>query len=100
MEEKIVRRIERVFKGVANHNRVRILDFIAKANETTLWQISEGLNISFRNASQHTTKLQKSGLIEKQYVGRSVMHFLTPYGQKVYEFINTLKRDSKLDSQP
>jgi len=92
MEEKIVKRIERVFKGVANHNRVRIINFIADENDTTLWQISEGLKINFRNASQHTQKLEKAGLIEKQYVGRQVMHFLTPYGKKIHEFMNILRK--------
>lgn len=83
--------MERVFKGVANHNRIRILEFVGKANETSLWQISQGLNIELRNASQHTLRLEKAGLIEKQYVGRSVMHFLTPYGTKVLEFMKNLK---------
>lgn len=89
MDEKIVRRIERIFKGVANHNRVRILDFIACENETSLWQISQGLDIEFRNVSQHTAKLEKAGLIEKQYIGRTVMHFLTPYGHQIYKFLKT-----------
>lgn len=84
-------RIERVAKGIANHNRVRILDFIARENNTTLWEISGGLKINFRNASQHTQKLERAGLIEKQYVGRAVMHSLTPYGQKVHDFIKSLK---------
>jgi len=91
MDEKIAKRMERVFKGVANKKRARILEFIGKENNTTLWQISQGLDIEFKNASQHTERLVKAGLIEKQYVGRSVMHFLTPYGQKVYDFMKTLE---------
>jgi DNA-binding MarR family transcriptional regulator len=91
MEKKIAKRMERVFKGVANHNRARILEFIVKENNTTVWQISQGLAIKFKNVSQHTARMEKSGLIEKQYVGRSVMHFPTPYGQKVYDFMRTLE---------
>lgn len=90
MDQKIVKRLERVFKGVANHNRVRILEFIATENNTTLWQISQHLAIDIANASQHTLRLEKAGLVEKQSVGRSVMHFLTPYGQKVYEFFKII----------
>lgn len=86
----MAKRMERVFKGVANHNRARMLEFIAVQDETTLWQISQGLNINFKNASQHTSRLEKAGLIKKQYVGRQVMHFLTPYGQRVYEFMKIL----------
>lgn len=91
MEQKIAKRMERVFKGVANHKRAKILEFIAKENNTTLWQISQGLNIELKNASQHTARMERAGLIEKQYAGRSVMHFLTPYGQKVYDFMKTLE---------
>ena len=90
MQQKIAKRYERVFKGVANHNRVKILEFIAKENKTSLWQISQGLNIELKNASQHTARLEKAGLIEKQYVGQTVMHFLTPYGEKVYNFFKLL----------
>lgn len=90
MNHKIAKRIERVFKGVAHHKRARILEFIAKENNTTLWQISQGLDIEFRNASHHTEIMEKAGLIEKKYAGRSMMHFLTPYGQKVYDFFKQL----------
>lgn len=91
MEQKIAKRMERVFKGVANHKRARILEFIAKENNTALWQISQGLKIEFRNTSHHTEALVKAGLVKKQYVGRAMMHFLTPYGQKVYDFMKTLE---------
>ncbi|MEI6040493.1 MAG: winged helix-turn-helix domain-containing protein [Candidatus Berkelbacteria bacterium] len=90
MKKKIVERIERVFKGAANHNRVEILDYIATANDTTLWQISQELEIDFRLVSHHTEILESAGLIEKQYVGRSVMHFLTPYGKAVVDFFKIL----------
>ena len=92
MEKKIVKRIERVFKGAGNHNRIKILQYIAEANDTTLWQISEGLNLDFRLASHHTEVLEKAGLIEKKYLGRQVMHFLTPYGEKIFEFMKTLTK--------
>ena len=92
MTEKIVHRIERVFKGVANHNRIKILEYIVKAeDDVTLWQISQSLNIEMKNVSQHTARLEKGGLIEKRYIGRSVIHIVTPYGKKVYEFMKTLK---------
>lgn len=91
MNEKIIRRVERVFKGVANHNRVKILDYIANGNDVTLWQISQALNIELKNASQHTARLEKAGLIEKHYFGPSVIHTLTPYGESIYKYIKTFK---------
>lgn len=92
MEKKIVKRIERVFKGAGNHNRIKILDFVARENNTTLWQISQGVNLDFRLTSHHAEVLNKAGLIEKHYLGRSVMHELTPYGEKIYDFMKTLMK--------
>lgn len=91
MEQKIAKRIERVFKGVSHSKRARILEYVAEENNTSLWEISQGLDIEFRNASHHTEIMEKAGLIEKKYVGKSVMHFLTPYGQRVYDFMKSLK---------
>ena len=92
MEKKIVKRIERVFKGAGNHHRIKIIQYIAEADNTSLWQISEGLDMDFRLASHHTEVLEEAGLIEKKYLGRQVMHFLTPYGERVFEFMTTLAK--------
>ena len=91
MNIKLVKRYERVFKGVANKNRLRILDYISKNDETFVWVISQNLDIDFRNTSQHLARLEKAGLIEKHNVIRSVYHSLTPYGKKILEFMNDLE---------
>jgi len=91
MEEKIIKRAERVFKGAANRNRVRILDHIGKENITSVWAISKRLEIEFSNTSQHLQRLERAGLIEKHKQGLSVYHELTPYGERVLEFIKNMK---------
>ncbi len=91
MSEKIIKRAERVFKGGANKNRLRILNFIKDANETSVWVISQSLNLDFRNSSQHLARLEKAGLVEKHQSGKTVYHELTPYGKKVLEFIKNLQ---------
>lgn len=88
---KLVKRAERVFKGGANKNRIRILDYISRENITSVWIISQTLDLDFRNTSQHLQRLEKAGLVEKFHVGPSVYHDLTPYGQKILEFIKNLK---------
>lgn len=90
LEEKIIKRAERVFKGGANKNRLRILDCIARDNETSVWMISQKLDMDFRNTSQHLQRLEKAGLVEKHNVGRSTYHDLTPYGEKVLKLITDL----------
>jgi len=91
MNEKIVKRAERVLKGGANKNRLRILSFIARENNTSVWAISQGLKINFANASQHLLRLEKAGLVQKHRSGLEVFHELTPYGEKILEFVKNIK---------
>lgn len=84
---KSIRRAERVFKGVANKNRLKILDCINTENITSVWAISQTLNLDFKNVSQHLAKLEKSGLINKHQAGKLVYHELTPCGKKIIDFI-------------
>jgi DNA-binding HxlR family transcriptional regulator len=84
---KLIRRAERVFKGAANKNRLKILDYINRSNNTSVWIISQTLDISFKNTAQHLERLQRAGLINKHQAGKSVYHELTPYGEKVLDFV-------------
>jgi|SRR3990167_3844013 len=91
LAEKMIKRAERVFKGGANKNRLRILDYVKRENETSVWAISRRLDLDFRNTSQHLARLEKAGLLEKENVGRRVYHETTPYGENILEFIQKLK---------
>ena len=92
MNEKIVRRFERIFKGAGNHYRIRILMLLGENTDYSLWAISQKLDADFRTISGHTDKLKRAGLIEKRYIGQTVYHELTPYGGKILEFIKSLNR--------
>jgi len=81
------KKLERHFKGVANHRRIQILLLIAKRPEITLFDIAEAVNCNFKTVSEHVRKLALAGLVEKSYAGREVRHMLTPYGRMFYEFI-------------
>ena len=91
MNEKIVRRFERIFKGAGNHYRIRILLLLGENTDYSLRAISQKLNADFRTISGHTEKLKNAGLIQKRYSGQTVYHELTPYGDKVLVFIKDLK---------
>jgi DNA-binding transcriptional ArsR family regulator len=91
LNEKIIKRAERVLKGGANKNRLRILKCVQIENETSVWGISQMLDLDFRNTSQHLLRLEKAGLIEKHHFNRSVYHELTPYGKLILDFINKLE---------
>jgi DNA-binding MarR family transcriptional regulator len=90
MNEKIVRRMERIFKGAGNHYRIRILMLLGGNADYSLWAISQKLEADFRTISGHTDRLMRAGLIEKRHIGQTVYHELTPYGEKILEFIKNI----------
>jgi len=81
------RKLERVFKGAANHWRIEILVLIKKNPEITLIEIADKLKANFKTVSEHTKKLVAAGLVNKKYLGRSVNHVLSPYGEKMLEIL-------------
>ncbi len=83
------RRLERFFKGPANHRRIDILLLLDKEENISLGEISEKLNVSFKTISGHTKKLTESGLLNKRYADTTVLHSLSPYGKKFVKFIKS-----------
>jgi len=88
---KTAKQMERHFKGLANHWRISILILVGKKSGITLDGIVGELNANFKTISEHTRKLVQSGLLNKKYQGRNVVHSLSPYGEKLVEFIKSFK---------
>jgi DNA-binding MarR family transcriptional regulator len=88
---KTSKQLERYFKGVANHHRIAILRAVEKQKGLTLEEISGTLNINIKTASEHTRRLVQAGLLNKEYVGRMVTHYLTPYGEKLVKVANSFE---------
>lgn len=86
---KTAKQLERHFKGMANHRRIDILKLVAESGGVSLEGIAESLNCNSKTISEHTRKLVQAGLVNKQYQGRMVAHFLSPYGEIFYKFITT-----------
>ncbi len=98
MREKKVKspkKLERHFKGVANHRRIQILLLIAGRPDIILDQILDELQGNQKTFSEHTRRLVAAGLVEKSYAGRMVQHNLTPYGKVFADFI---RKFSNLDN--
>ena len=90
-KEKTAKKLERHFKGIANHRRIEILKVIALNEGITLDEIANLLRCNFKTISGHTKTLVHSGLVVKKYKGKAVQHFLSPYGKIIYEFIEKFK---------
>src|SRR3989338_2726530 len=86
---KSTRKLERHFKGVANHRRIEILLLVAKRPEITLEDIVEAVRANEKTIGEHTRRLVLAGLVEKRYTCRSVQHTLTPYGRIFVDFIKS-----------
>jgi len=95
MAEKKIKgpkKLERHFKGVANHRRVQILQLIAKTPNLSLIEIADRIHGNFKTVAEHTRRLVIAGLVEKSAAGREVQHRLTPYGKIFIDFIETFSR--------
>lgn len=95
MKIKTAKQLERHFKGVANHRRIDILRLIAENEGISLEDVAESLRCNIKTVSEHTRKLVQAGLINKEYQGRAVAHFLSPYGRIFYGFIKTFSHSAE-----
>jgi DNA-binding MarR family transcriptional regulator len=89
MKTNIGKKLERYFKGVANHRRIEILLLVKHRESLSLDEIASSLRCNIKTISEHTRRLVVAGLLNKKYKGRSVMHSLSPYGQKVCGFFDS-----------
>lgn len=83
--------MERIVKGFANHNRLKILELIARTPGLSVADISETLSIGYENASDHIRKLAIAGLVMKRNDGPHVRHRLTPRAVIILAFCKKLK---------
>lgn len=88
-KKKGPRKLERHFKGVANHRRIEILLLVAAHEGIVLDDIAAKTKANMKTIAEHTRRLMLAGLIEKAHAGRSVEHSLTPYGRVFVQFIKT-----------
>ncbi len=83
--------MEKIVKGFANHNRVKILELLSEKPELSVLDISEKLKIEYENASDHVRKLASSSLVMKRNAGPSVLHKLTARGESILMFCKRLQ---------
>jgi len=88
---KTPKQIERHFKGAANHYRIAIILLVAERPNIIVDEIAKELSGNFKTISEHTRRLVQAGLLNKTYKGRSVLHVLSPYGERFLKFIKTFQ---------
>ena len=74
---------EKIIKGGANHRRLQILFLLEKNPGLSVDLVSSNLNVVFVTIASHLQKLHHSGLVSKQYIGRTVVHHVTKRGKDI-----------------
>lgn len=85
------RKLERVVKGFANHNRLQIMDLLKREPELSVDEIADALRMGYMNASDHVRKLAIAGLVMKRNDGNCVRHKLTPRAEAILVFCKRLE---------
>ena len=65
--------LTRVFKALANRQRMEIIKLISKKPMTVL-DISDNLKITFKTTSFHLLKLEREGLVKNEKIGKFVYY--------------------------
>ena len=91
IKKKTAKQMERHFKGVANYNRIDILLLVSDNAQLSVEEITKNLDRNFKTISEHARRLVGAGLLNKEYRGRRVIHFLSPYGKEFVKFIKSFQ---------
>ncbi len=83
--------IEKIVKGFANKKRIDIIYLLNDKPGLSVADISEELNIEFKNASAHIGKLAGAGILFKKSLGNLVTHFLTKRGKSILQFVRIIE---------
>jgi len=89
--KKTSRELERIIKGFANHNRIKILGLLGKESNLSVQEISEKVKSDFKNVSAHITKMAIAGLVTKKNEGNIIRHKLTRRGKSILQFVRIIE---------
>lgn len=70
------RRMDEIFKALADPSRRQLLDRLHRRNGQTLRELCAGLDMARQSVTKHLAVLQAAGLVATQRRGREKLHFL------------------------
>jgi DNA-binding transcriptional ArsR family regulator len=81
-----LKRIDKVFKALADPSRRELLDRLHHKNGQTLSELCAGLGMARQSVTQHLGVLEEANLISVQRQGREKLHFFNPFPiHEIYE---------------
>lgn len=70
--------MDKVFKGLADSSRRKLLDRLFEHNGQTLNKLCEHLEMSRQAVSKHLKILENANLVVTNWQGREKLHYLNP----------------------
>lgn len=78
--------MEKVFKALADKQRLKLLDKLNANNGQTLSSLCENATMSRQAITRHLSVLEKVNLVVTVWVGREKLHYINPIPlQEVYD---------------
>jgi len=82
--------LERITKGFANRQRIRLLLKIDKLPIYSEVEVSTLLHLNPKTVFEHLRRLMAAGLVSKKRFGTRIVHRVTPLGKDVLAFVRKL----------
>jgi DNA-binding transcriptional ArsR family regulator len=73
-----MKRMDEVFKALADANRRKLLDQLHQSNGQTLTQLCEHLDVTRQAVTKHLALLEAANLVVVIWRGREKLHYLNP----------------------
>jgi predicted transcriptional regulator len=80
-------KLEKFFKGAANHRRLEMLLLLKKEPNLSTDQIVERLIINYQTGTEHIRRLTDSGLIQSFRKGNTKLHKITPAAEPIIKLL-------------
>ncbi|MBX2923192.1 MAG: helix-turn-helix transcriptional regulator [Chitinophagaceae bacterium] len=78
--------MEKVFKALADKQRLKLLDSLNANNGQTLSALCENATMTRQAITRHLSVLEKANLVVTVWVGREKLHYINPIPlQQVYD---------------
>ncbi|MDO8522341.1 MAG: metalloregulator ArsR/SmtB family transcription factor [bacterium] len=71
------RGLEKILKAIANRRRLAIVKHLQKAKVSTVGDVAEKIQLSFRATSKHLSVLHAADIVEREQVGLTMNYSLT-----------------------
>ncbi len=81
-----MKKLEKIFKGLANKRRLEIIKLL-KRNNLPVLDIAEALNLSFRSTSKHLQRLANAEILAMERRGRLTIYELNEGYDKFLDFL-------------